>query len=144
MSIFKAITISALAIPLMVFTIFVITSLVFLVSELITSGKYSNGWVGIVYAGATYGYFAVLLSSVPTIVLGLPASRIGKKYDVLNRGCVIGGAALLGGLFLGVASTMLFKATTIESFLWFALAGGLGGLVNGFVFWNYVKPNKAN
>ncbi len=139
---FRAILISSVAIPVIVITLFTITGLIFLVVELISGGGYSNGWLGLLYAGVVYGYFAVLISSIPTIVLGWPTCLVAKKYGYLKRGYAIFGAAVLGGLFLGLASTLLFKTVTPQSLFWFALAGGVGGLINGYVFWKNMKPNN--
>lgn len=138
----KAILISALTIPVIVLAFFVIIGIVFLLSELISSGSYNNGWLGLLYAGAVYGYFAVLISSIPTIVLGLPASMFARKYGYLRRGYIILGATVLGGLFLGVASILLFKTATLQSAFWFAFAGAVGGSINGYAFWKSMKPNN--
>jgi hypothetical protein len=138
----KAILISSLAIPIIVLTLFVITGLIFFMSELISNGKYSNSWLGLLYAGAVYSYFSVLISSIPTVALGLPASLIAKKYGYLKKSYIITGATLLGGFFLGVASALLFKIVTVQSLFWFVLAGSIGGLINGFVFLKNMKHNN--
>ena len=138
----KAILISAFTIPIIVFALFAITGLVFLVEDLITSGKYSSGWLGLLYAGAGYSYLSLLISSIPTIALGLPASLIAKKYGYLTKSVVITGACILGGLFLSSALALFSTAVSVQSILWFVLAGSIGGLVNGLVFWKYLKPNN--
>lgn len=135
----KAIVIASFSVPILVFTLFVVTGFIFLASDL-SSEKYSNGWAGLVYAGATYGYFSVLISTIPTIVLGFPAALIASKYGWLKKRYILAGAVSLGGLFLGAASTVLFKEMTMQSVFWFLLAGSVGGLINGYVFWKLIKP----
>jgi hypothetical protein len=138
----KAILISALTIPIIVFTLFAITGVVVLLSDLITSGKYSSSWLGLIYAGAGYSYLSLLISSIPTIVLGLPASLIAKKYGYLTKSVVITGAYILGCIFLSSALALFSTTASVQSILWFAFAGSIGGLVNGLVFWKYLKPNN--
>ena len=140
----KQILISAITIPVLILVIFIGVGFVFLISEFINAGEYNEGWLGLVYAGAVYSYFAVLISTIPTVVVGLPASLAAKKYGFLKRGYIISGASILGGIFMAIASTLLFKAVTLVSIIWFAIAGSIGGLINGYVFWRQMKPNKAN
>ncbi len=139
MKIFKAIAMSSLFIPLLVFVLYVTGGFILLVSELISYGKYDNGWIGFIYAGAMYSYFSALVSSVPTFILGLPSYLIAKKYNVLSKKLILVGAIALGGLYLSIASTVFFNVETLQGFLWLALAGSLGGLVNGLVFLKYIK-----
>ena len=140
MKILRAIVISSISIPVLVFFVFLAAGLVLLVSELVGSGKYSNGWLGIVYAGAVYTYLAALISTIPTIVLGLPTSLIASKYGILNSKVILVGAAIIGGIYLGVSSLLFFKAFNLQIFLWSVLAGGCGGVLNGYVFLRAVKP----
>ena len=141
--ILRAIVISSLSIPALVFFVFLAAGLVFLVSELVGSGKYSNGWLGIVYAGAVYTYLAALVSTIPTIVLGLPTSLIASKYGILNSRVILVGAVIIGGIYLGVSSLLFFKAFNLEIFLWSVLAGGCGGMFNGYILLRVVNPEKT-
>ena len=142
MRILKAILIASLSMPALIFLIFFVTGIVFLVADVIDKGEYSNGWLGLVYAGSVYAYFAMLLSTIPTIVLGLPMSLIAKKYGVLNQKVIFIGAAVAGGVFLAISTILYFEAADIELFLWALLVGSAGGLLNGYVFHKNSKPNK--
>lgn len=119
-------------------SLFTATGLILLVSDLISSGKYSHGWVSLVYAGAIYSYFSALISTIPTIVLGFPAAVIASRYRWLKKCYILAGAASLGGLFMGAASTVLVKGPTMESVFLFLLIGSVGGLINGYVFWKFI------
>ena len=143
MKILRAIVISSISIPVLVFFVFLAAGLVLLVSELVGSGKYSNGWLGIVYAGAVYTYLAALISTIPTIVLGLPTSLIASKYGILNSKVILVGAAIIGGIYLGVSSLLFFKAFNLQIFLWSVLAGGCGGMFNGYILLRVVNPEKT-
>ena len=143
MRILKAIVISSLSIPVLVFGIFAGVGLVFLVAMFIQEGGYNKGWLGMVYAGAIYSYFALLVSSIPTIALGWPASLIANRFHHLRKQVVFPGAALLGGVFLSVAGALFFKSTDVQIIFWLFLAGAIGGLINGAVFWAYLKPNNS-
>ena len=144
MRMIRAIVISSLTIPALIFVIFLGIGLVFLATTLFQSGEYNKGWFGMVYAGSAYGYFAVLLSSIPTIVLGLPASLLAKKYNLLNRQVILLGAFVLGALFLAVAGAFIFKSYSIQAFVWLFVVGGVGGLINGTVFIRQMKPNNSS
>ena len=143
MSIIRAIVISSLIIPALIFVIFLGVGIVFLVATLIQSGEYNKGWFGIVYAGTAYGYVAVLLSSIPTVVLGLPACLLARKYNYMSRKVILLGAFLLGALFLAVAGAFFFKSYSIQAFAWLFATGGIGGLINGAVFVRQMKPGDS-
>jgi hypothetical protein len=143
MRIFKALVISSLSIPLLVFVILSGVGLVFMVVMLVKEGEYDKGWFGMVYAGAVYSYFALLLSSIPTMVLGWPASVIADRYGYLSKKVVLFGSALLGGVFLGVVGSAMFKTVDTQVVLWLFLVGTIGGLFNGVVFLRYLKPNDS-
>lgn len=143
MRIFKAIVISSLSIPVLVFVIFFGVGVVFMIATLIKDGEYNSGWLGMVYAGAIYGYFALLVSSVPTIAFGWPASLIANRRGHLNTKVVLPGSVLLGGVFLVVAGAIFFKSVDIQIILWLFLAGAVGGLINGAIFLRNLKPNRV-
>lgn len=109
----------------------------------IKEGEYNKGWLGMIYAGAVYSYFALFLSSVPTMVLGWPASVVANRYDCLNKKVVLSGSALLGGIFLGVVGATLFKTVEAQVVMWLLLAGTIGGIFNGVVFLKYLKPSNS-
>ena len=142
MKIVKAILIASISVPALVFAIFLLAGVGSLISELIDKGEYTNGWIGIVYAGSMYAYFAVPISTVPTIVLGLPISLLAEKYGFLTKRVVLTGAAITGGLFLVAAAIAFFKTINIELIVWSFIAGGIGGLINGYVFQKAKKPNN--
>jgi len=141
MRIFKALLISSLSIPVLILVIFFGVGLVFMVAMFIHDGEYNKGWLGMVYGGAGFSYFALLVSSIPTLALGWPASIIANRFGYLNKKVVLPGAALLGGVFLGVAGALLSGSSNVQSVLWLFLAGAVGGLINGAVFLRYLKPN---
>lgn len=143
MKVLKAIIIASLSIPALVFIFFLVGGLAILVSELIQSGNYSNGWLGIVAAGAMYSYFAALLSTIPTVVFGLPISLVALRYGVLNDKVILVGAAVIGGIFLGIAALLFLKASDFQLLLWAFFAGVCGGLMNGYIFLRSMKPNTA-
>lgn len=134
MSLLKAILIASVSIPALIFLLFSGAAIFFLVAGVIDSGAYDKGWSGVIFAGSVYAYFALLLSTAPTIILGLPMSLLARKHGVLNRKVIFTGATVAGGLFLAVSDTFLSKTVNIELFLWSFVAGGLGGLFNGYVF----------
>ena len=134
MKIVKAILIASCSVPALVFAIFLLAGVTFLISELIDKGEYTNGWLGIVYAGSMYAYFSVPISTIPTIVLGLPISLLAEKYGYLTKRVVLTGAAIIGGLFLIAAAIVFFETINIELIVWSFIAGGIGGLINGYVF----------
>lgn len=142
MRIVKAILIASFSIPVMVFMIFLVAGIVFLVSDVVESGEYDNGWLGIVFAGSVYAYFSFLLSTAPTIVLGLPICLLAKKYGFLTRKVILVGAAVTGGLFLVVAALVFFDTVNIELITWSFVVGGVGGLINGYVFQKVKKPDN--
>jgi hypothetical protein len=142
MSLLKAIFIASLSIPALVFLVFFGAGIVILVAEVIDSGAYDKGWLGIIFAGSAYAYFALLLSTVPTIILGLPMGLMAKKYGILNKKVIYMGAVVAGGLFLAVSDILFFKAVNIELILWSFVVGGIGGLVNGYVFSEAYEPNN--
>ena len=144
MRIIRAIIIAAMTIPAFIFVLFFGVGLMIMVITLFQSGEYNKGWFGMVYAGSAYGYFAVLLSSIPTIAFGLPASFLAKKCNVLNRQVILLGAFLLGAIFLAVAGAFIFKSYSIQVFLWLFAVGGIGGLINGAVFIKQMKPNNSS
>ena len=112
-----------------------------MVAMLIKDAEYNKGWLGMVYAGAVYSYFAFLISSIPTMALGWPASIIANRFGCLKKKVVLPGSALLGGMFLGVAGALFFKSSDVQIILWLSLAGAIGGLINGAVFLRFLKPN---
>lgn len=142
MRIFKALVISSLSIPVLVFVIFSGVGLVFMGAMFIHDGEYNKGWLGMVFAGVGYSYFALLVSSIPTMALGWPASIIANRFGCLNKMVVLPVSALLGGTFLGVAGALFFKSSDVQIALWLFLAGAIGGLINGAVFLRYLKPNN--
>jgi hypothetical protein len=142
MKIIKAILIASLSVPALVFATFLLAGISFLVLELFEKGEYSNGWLGIVYAGSMYAYFAIPLSTVPTIVLGTPISLIAKKYGLLTKKVILVGAAITGGIFLVIAAIAFFDTINMELIGWTFIAGGIGGLINGYVFQKAKKPNN--
>jgi ABC-type spermidine/putrescine transport system permease subunit II len=141
MKVIKPILISSLAIPGAIFLLFVMTGVAFLAIELFSTGSYSSEWAGLLYAAMAYTYIAALVSTIPTIVLGLPASLIARKYGFLTKKVILVVAPLLGALFLSIAGALFFKRVDMQVFLWFMLAGGLGGLVNGYVFLRACKAS---
>ena len=143
MRIFKALVIASLSIPVLVFAILSGVGLVFMVAMLIKDGEYNKGWLGMVYAGAMYSYFALLVSSIPTMAIGWPASLIADRFGRLSKQVVLPGAALLGGMCLGAAGALFFKTVDAQIILWLFLSGVIGGLLNGAVFMRYLKPNTA-
>lgn len=142
MRIIRALVISSLSIPVLVFVILSGVGFVFMVAMLIKDGEYNKGWLGMVYGGAVYSYFALFVSSIPTMALGWPASIIANRFDCLTKKVVLPGSALLGGLFLAIAGALFLKSSEIQIVLWLFLAGTIGGLINGSVFMRYLKPNK--
>ena len=142
MRIIKAILVASISVPALVFSIFLLAGVAFLVSELIDKGEYTNGWLGIVYAGSMYAYFSVPLSTAPTIVLGLPISLLVEKYGFLTKRVVLTGATITGGLFLVAAAIVFFETVNLELMVWSFIAGGVGGLINSYVFQKAKKPNN--
>lgn len=140
MRILKAILISSLSIPVLIFVIFAGVGLVFLVAMLFQEDGYNRGWLGMVYAGAMYSYFALLVSSIPTFAFGWPACLIANRFGHLNKQVVLPGSALLGGMFLGAAGALFFKSEDVQIILWLFLAGAIGGFINGAVFLRYLEP----
>jgi len=128
----------------LVFLIFLGVGLVFMVATLIQDSEYNRGWLGLVYAGAVYSYFALLVSSIPTIALGWPASLIADRFSHLSKQVILPGSALLGGIFLGAAGALFFKSNDFQIIVWLFLAGAIGGLINGAVFLKYLKPNNSS
>lgn len=143
MRIFKALVFSSLSIPVLVFVIFSGVGLVFMGATLIHDGEYNKGWLGMVYGGAVYSYMTSVVSSIPTLALGWPASIIANRFGCLNKKVVLPGAALLGGMFLSVAGALFFKSSDAQIVMWLFLAGAIGGLINGAVFLRYLKPNNS-
>lgn len=141
MRIFKALLISSLSIPVLILVIFFGVGLVFMVAMFIHDGEYNKGWLGMVYGGASLSYLALLVSSIPTMVLGWPASSIANRYGYLNKEVVLPGSALLGGVFLSVAGALFVTTSDVQFVLWLILAGALGGFINGLVFLRFLKPN---
>lgn len=139
--IFRSILISSVAIPVLIFFVFFAAGFTLLLIDLAGSGKYNNGWLEIVYAGAIFSYFGILMSTIPTIILGFPAGLVAKKYDALNGKVILVGATALGGIFLGISASFFFKSTDPEMFLWLFVVGGCGGMLNGYVFLRSVKPH---
>ena len=134
---------ASLTIPILILTIFSGAGIVFLVLKLLDGSEYNNDWFGIVYAGLIYAYFAVLISSIPTLVFGYPMSLLAKKHNMLNTKVILLGATTLGALFLSFAGTIFFNTFNQELFWWLAFIGALGGLLNGYVFLSRLKPNKT-
>lgn len=143
MKIFKAIIISSLTIPVLIALTFTGIALVFLISMLIQDNEHNKGWLGMIYGGFVYSYFALLLSSIPTIVFGWPASVIANKYGYLNKQIVLPGSIMLGGLFLCGVGALFFKSIDLQVIVWLFITGAVGGFINGAVFLRYMKTNKS-
>jgi len=138
-----SIIIASLSIPVLIFVIFSGIGIVILVSGLLSGTGYNNGWVGMVYAGLIYGYFAVLISSAPTLIFGIPVALLAKKYNALNTTAILLGATLLGSLYLSLGVSLYVSPFDIDLFWWSMLIGAFGGLFNGYVFLSRLKPNNA-
>lgn len=139
----RSIIIASLSIPALILTIFSGVGVIFLLSSLLSGSGYNEGWFGMVYAGLVYSYFAVLISSIPTLILGFPAALLAKKYNALNTTVILLGSTLLGSLFLSLGVAIYIKPFTIEFFWWSMLVGALGGLFNGYIFISRLKHNNA-
>ena len=140
MRIIRAIVIASFSVPVLVFILVLGVSLGFLGTEFFGDGEHSSGWPGIVYAGAMYAYIAILISTIPTIVLGLPMCLVAQKYGFLTNKVVLIGAVIAGGLYLGIAAALFFETVSVQLFLWIMFAGGVGGVLNGYVFLRFSKP----
>lgn len=134
MRILRAILIASLSIPVLLFLVFFAASLVILIKEVVESGDYGRGWLGGVFGGLVYAYFALLLSTVPTIVFGLPLSLLANRYGLLKPKIIYTGAMIAGGLFLTAAAMLSFGQISIDLLLWSFGVGSIGGLFNGYVF----------
>lgn len=130
----KSLIIAALSIPILIFIVFFGVAIVLLITELVNGRGYNNGWLGIVYGGSSFSFFALVLSTIPTIVLGIPAALLADKYNRLNRKTILIGATSLGSLFLLVFGKFYFNTFDIELLTWLVVIGALGGLFNGYVF----------
>ena len=139
----RSLIIASLSIPVLIFTIFAGIGVIFLLSSLLSGSIYNESWWGMIYAGLIYSYFAVLLSSIPTLVLGYPAALLAKKYNAFNSNVILLGSAILGLLFLSLGVAIYIKPFTIEFFWWSMLIGALGGLFNGYIFIGRLKHNNA-
>lgn len=140
---FRHIAITSLSIPILILVLFFGVSLIFLAVDLSSGSEYSNSWLGIAYAGLIYSWFAVLISSLPTIAIGLPASLVAKKNNALNAKTILLGASILGAIFLSFFGMILFNSYEIKVFIWLAFIGFFGGLFNGYIFLKVLKPNKT-
>ena len=114
-----------------------------MLSGVVMDGEYSDRWLGFVNAGAAYGYIALLASSVPTLVLGWPVSLFAHRHHLLKQNIVLLGAMLLGSLYLGATGSVIFKSFNLQALLLFIAAGGIGGLINGAIFFKMIKPNTS-
>ena len=117
--------------------------IIILFSGLVNGAGYGKGWLGMVYAGLTYSYFAVLISSIPTLILGIPAGLLAKKHNALNPTVILIGATVLGSLFLSLGAALYSSPFDVDLFWWAMIIGALGGLFNGYVFLTRFKPNKS-
>ena len=142
MSMLWPIVIASLCIPALIFILFLVAGLAYLGTALFDDGQYSTGWFGIVYAGAMYAYISVLVSAIPTVVLGLPLSLAAKKFGCLNNKVVLMGAVITGGLYLGIAAALYLETVNIQIFLLAMFLGGVGGLLNGYVFFGLAKSDE--
>jgi hypothetical protein len=142
MKIYKAIFLSALFVPALIFSFFIFVSVFFLGFKLFQNYEYNSGWIGIMHFGATCGFAALLVSSLPTVILGLPAILLAQKTNLLNKKSILLGAFLLGAMFLLISGSILLNNVNPNVFLWLMLAGGFGGLINGVVFIRFLKINQ--
>lgn len=111
----RSLIIAAVSIPLLIFVVFLGVAIAFLITELINERKYNNGWLGIIYGGSSFSFFALLLSTIPTITLGWPACLIAKKYNMLNRKTILIGSALIGALFLPIFGYTYFSSFNVAA-----------------------------
>ena len=141
MRIFRAIIVSSLSIPALVFFVFLVTGIIIQLVELVNTGDLNRSWLGMTYAGAVYAYISLLISTLPTIALGYPISLCAEKYGYLRGRVVLIGAAIIGGFFLGIASSVTIEAMDAQLFIWDFIVGAFGGLFNGYIFMKQMKPN---
>ena len=138
----RSIIIASLSIPILIFIIFFGIGVAFLVYGLFDGSGFSNGWFAMLYAGLIYSYLTVLMSSIPTLVLGTPAAFLAQKYNSLNAVTILVGATALGALFLPLGLSIYAKSFEADVFWWAMPVGAFGGLFNGYVFFSRLKPNK--
>jgi len=139
----RSIIIASLSIPILVFIIFFGVGISFLIYGLFDGSGFSNDWFAMLYAGLIYSYLTVLMSSIPTLILGTPAAFLAKKYNALNTAAILIGATILGASFLPLGLSIYAKSFDTDIFWWAMPAGALGGLFNGYVFLSRLKPNKS-
>lgn len=135
----RSIIIASLSIPILILIIFVGIGIAILVYGLFAGSGFSNGWFGMFYAGFIYSYLTVLMSSIPTLILGTPAVFLAKKYNALNTATILIGATTLGALCLPLSWSIYSKSFDSNIVWWAMFAGALGGLFNGYVFLSRLK-----
>lgn len=141
--ILKAIVMASLSIPVMIYLLFIVIGIVFFVTQLIHTGELSSNSLGMLFAGNGYAFIALIISSVPTFVLGYPISLYAHKKGFLSKKVILIGSPVIGGLYLSIASIIYITNPSLESLLWIMLIGCGGGLFNGYIFMRCLKPNNT-
>ena len=139
MKIGKAIVISSLVIPVLVFCVIFIFGLFYVGTELINDPSKING---IFNAALAHAYIATYLSTLPVLILGYPISLYADKRGYLNKKVILIGSTILGGVVVSFIFSGFAVTTNILYFLQVFALGALGGLFVGYVFFLILKPNK--
>ena len=134
MKIYRAIFISASFFPVLSFSLFVFLSIAFVAIKFLQTGQYNSGWIGIVHIGTVYSFIAFLLSSIPTVIMGLPVALFFHKFKRINMTGSLITSFILAALFMTAVTILFFSQVDIEIRLFMILTGGTAALANGAVF----------
>ena len=142
--ILKGIALSSLASPALVFMLFLITGIVFYASNVIFSGSVDPApLLGMLIGGSAYAVLTALISVPATFLVGFPLAELAERRDLLTAKVVLAGATLSGALALTIFAIVYFSKVSDMLILIALVIGGVGGFVNGYAFWKYVKPNHS-
>ncbi len=145
MKIHKGIFIASIAIPVLVFSCFLLLSLVVLV--LSQGDAFAAGVMIIV--GGIYALITLCITFPSTYIWGYPLCKLAVDKNHMSiwfaalSGSGFGAISLV--LFAGIIGIIEGSNMPIETdyILFFCLFGGLGGLINGLIIWFLViRPNK--
>ncbi len=135
---FRAILTAAFFFPVIIFLGTLVTGLIFELAGWYGSGNSQS----IFYSGALYSFIALMIITVPTLVFGVPAMLLYRKYANWNRAIIVRNWMLVAAILSGIMAAFFLQLDHVwEVFLW-AVSGGFCGALNAIIFCRKMEHYK--